>query len=307
MKKFLLIIASFLLILSSSLAIHTEASSTKTYYVTASKVNVRSGAGTNYKILGSLSKNTKITVNLKTSNGWYSFKYKGKKAYISGKYVATKMVNRVTVLKASGTYYVTVNGLTVRAGAGTSYKKLGSLSKGSKISINGKASNGWYRFTYKGKKAYISKSYVSTKKPVTAKKSVSKYTIDSKHKTNAFEQELLKLINEKRKKAKLNTLTTDNRLNYLSRLKAIDIGKTNNHSHTSKTYGTPFQMLKNYGVSYKVAGENLAGYYATPSEVLTAWENSPGHRAILYDKRFTHFGVGYSQQGQVWTALFIKK
>lgn len=294
------------------IATQIDAASTKSYYVTAKKVNVRAGAGTKYRVIGSVTKNAKLTVNAKPSNGWYRIKFKGKNAYITTKYVVVKkpqVTKKVTVSKASGTFYITTNKVNVRTGAGTNYKSLGTVSKGTKIVVNGKASNGWYLFKYKEKAAYISGSYISSKKPVTVAVKIpsSKYKVDSTHKMNSYEQQLLNLINEKRINHKLNPLKVDNRLNYLTRLKALDIGKYNYRSHTSKTYGTPFQMMKNYGVTYKVAGENLAGHFATAKEVVKAWENSPGHRKIMYDSRYTYFGAGYSKQENLWSAMFIKK
>ena len=78
-------------------------------------------------------------------------------------------------------------------------------------------------------------------------------------------------------------------------------------SHTSPTYGSPFQMMKSFGISYKSAGENIARGYATPEAVVNGWMNSSGHRANILNKSFTHIGVGYVQSGNYWTQMFISK
>ena len=83
--------------------------------------------------------------------------------------------------------------------------------------------------------------------------------------------------------------------------------QTNNYfSHTSPTYGSPFDMIKNFGISYQKAGENIAKGQKTPSAVVNAWMNSPGHRANILDPSYTKIGVGYEKNGHYWTQMFIK-
>jgi uncharacterized protein YkwD len=66
-------------------------------------------------------------------------------------------------------------------------------------------------------------------------------------------------------------------------------------------------MMKQFGISYKAAGENIAMGQRTPEEVVTAWMNSPGHRANILNANFTHLGVGYVASGNYWTQMFIGK
>jgi len=143
-----------------------------TYKVTASSLNVRSGNGTSYKSLGSLKKNQSIKVTGKTSNGWYRFSYKGKTGYVSGKYLTAQKTivksaastkpksSGIKVSSASGTYRVTASTLYVRSGNSTSYSKVGSVTRGTKVKVTGKTSNGWYRISYKGKAGYVSGKYL---------------------------------------------------------------------------------------------------------------------------------------------------
>ena len=76
-------------------------------------------------------------------------------------------------------------------------------------------------------------------------------------------------------------------------------------SHTSPTYGTPFQMIKNFGISYRTAGENIAYGQRTPQAVVNAWMNSSGHRANILNSSYTQIGVGYVASGNYWTQMFI--
>ena len=153
------------------------------YEVTANNsLTVRTGSGTNYKRVGALTKGTKITVNGKKGK-WYRFKYKGKNRYVHGnylkKYTTSKKTStsKIKVSKASGQYQVTASSLNVRTGNTAKYKRVGSLKKGKKITVNGKTSNGWYRFKYNGKNHYVSgkhlKKYTTSSKKTTTKKTNS--------------------------------------------------------------------------------------------------------------------------------------
>ena len=71
--------------------------------------------------------------------------------------------------------------------------------------------------------------------------------------------------------------------------------KNNYFSHTSPTYGSPFDMMRDQGVSYKSAGENIAQGQRTPQEVVQAWMNSEGHRRNILNSNYTHIGVGMIQ------------
>ena len=82
--------------------------------------------------------------------------------------------------------------------------------------------------------------------------------------------------------------------------------KDNNYfSHKSPTYGSPFEMIKNFGISYKSAGENIAKGQASPQAVVNAWMNSSGHRANILNSTYTKIGVGYVAEGKYWTQMFI--
>ncbi len=78
-------------------------------------------------------------------------------------------------------------------------------------------------------------------------------------------------------------------------------------SHDSPTYGSPFDMMEEYGVSYRTAGENIAKGQSSAEEVVDGWMNSPGHRENMLSDDFTHIGVGYVEEEHIWTQQFIGK
>ncbi|MBQ9070029.1 MAG: SafA/ExsA family spore coat assembly protein [Clostridia bacterium] len=123
----------------------------------------------------------------------------------------------------------------------------------------------------------------------------------------AYEKEVVRLVNEERAKNGLSPLTYDWELSRVARYKSEDMQKNKYFSHTSPTYGSPFNMIKNFGISFKSAGENIAKGYKTPKAVVDGWMNSPGHRANILNKSFTHIGVGYTELGNYWTQMFISK
>ena len=120
-----------------------------------------------------------------------------------------------------------------------------------------------------------------------------------------YESEVVRLVNMQRGSAGLKPLAADAELSYVARLKSQDMHDNRYFSHTSPVYGSPFQMMKDFGVKYRSAGENLAMGQRTPSEVVTAWMNSPGHRANILNASFTRIGVGYVKDGNYWTQMFV--
>ena len=119
-----------------------------------------------------------------------------------------------------------------------------------------------------------------------------------------FEGEVVRLINEIRVNNGLKPLTEDWQLSRVARYKAQDMKDLGYFSHTSPTYGSPFEMMKSFGISYRTAGENIAKGYPTPKAVVDAWMNSPGHRANILNSSYTHIGVGYVASGNYWTQMF---
>lgn len=122
-----------------------------------------------------------------------------------------------------------------------------------------------------------------------------------------YEKEVVRLVNVEREKAGLKPLTYDWELSRVARIKSQDMKDNKYFSHTSPTYGSPFQMMKSFGIKYRSAGENIARGQATPQSVVNAWMNSSGHRANILNPSFTHIGVGYVADGRYWTQMFIGK
>lgn len=123
----------------------------------------------------------------------------------------------------------------------------------------------------------------------------------------SFEQQVIDLTNEKRASRGLKPLTANWELSRVARYKSQDMVNNKYFSHTSPTYGSPFNMIKNFGIKYRSAGENIAYGQRTPEQVVNSWWNSAGHRANMLNANYTDIGVGYVSNGNYWTQMFIQK
>ncbi|AIQ13441.1 CAP domain-containing protein [Paenibacillus durus] len=121
----------------------------------------------------------------------------------------------------------------------------------------------------------------------------------------SFVKQVVDLVNQERAKAGLAPLTALDSLNKVAAAKATDMRSNNYFSHTSPTYGSPFDMMRTFGVTYNYAGENIAKGQRTPEEVMNAWMNSPGHKANILNKNFNYIGVGFDNY--YWAQEFIGK
>ncbi len=124
---------------------------------------------------------------------------------------------------------------------------------------------------------------------------------------SSYGTQVVSLVNKERAAKGLSALAKDSQLTRLAQLKAEDMAKNKYFSHTSPTYGSAFDMMKTYGVSYETAGENIAMGQKTPEAVMEGWMNSAGHRANILNSAYTGIGVGYavSSDGTAyWVQIF---
>jgi uncharacterized YkwD family protein len=121
----------------------------------------------------------------------------------------------------------------------------------------------------------------------------------------SMETEMVRLVNSVRAQAGLPALTPDANLNKIARLKSQDMINRNYFSHQSPTYGSPFDMLRSFGVTYRAAGENIALNQST-SAAHTALMNSTGHRANILGRQYTKVGIGIvkGSRGYYFTQIF---
>ena len=207
---------------------------------------------------------------------------------------------------------VTASTLNVRSGPGTTYKVVATANKNDYIRVFAGIGS-WYIVQVEGDYiGAVNKKYVKPIYPSGANKSENtNNNVNSITNTNlsADEQEVFDLINKQRINSGLEALKIDNEVQRVARIKAQDMVNNNYFSHTSPTYGSPFDMLKSFKISYKSAGENIAGN-SSNSGAVNAWMNSSGHKANILNSSFNYTGIGVvssQKYGKVYVQMFIGK
>jgi uncharacterized YkwD family protein len=204
---------------------------------------------------------------------------------------------------------VTAQQLNVRQGASTKYPVVCVLNKGQTVKVFGKIGD-WYAVydPTKGCVGAVSSYYLKTSGTTTAKKATPAPTPKTVPKAtpkvvptpkpaavptgiSQDEQTLLNLVNGVRSDAGAGALSFDMDLMKCARLKAKDMVDNNYFSHQSPTYGSPFDMMKQFGITFSTAGENIAGNQSV-NAAFNAWMGSAGHKANILNSSFNLTGVG---------------
>ena len=306
--------------------------------VNTSSLNVRSGAGTNYKKIGTLHKGNKVTV-ISTSNGWSKIKFDGKTAYVSSKYLSNTSNNSS---QSSSTKIVNTSSLNVRNGAGTNYKKIGSLSKGTKVNVISE-SKGWSKINYNKGTGYVSSKYLSNTS------NNSNNSSNSNNSNNSSQSSSTKIVNTSSLNVrngagtnykKIGSLSKGTKVNVISESKGWSKikfdGKTayvsskylsNAHSNNSSILNVPFinqypnlplgceatslaQLLNYKGVSVaktKIADEMLKSPNKNPNLgfVGSPYRNEKGIFQTIYPKALEETAKKYRPNSEDITGASV--
>lgn len=200
--------------------------------------------------------------------------------------------------------------LNMRTGSGINYDSITVLRKNEYVRIFGKIGEWYIIQNEKNQIGTAHTDYIvpteNQKAAVTNTEPINEYSSVSL--TND-ESELLTLINDERKKNNLTPLIIDENLQNVARLKAKDLVENNYFSHTSPTYGSPFEMLKNHNITYKIASENIAGNPSL-SGALDSWISSESHKNNILNNDYNYTGIAVVDSiayGKVIVELFIGK
>jgi uncharacterized protein YkwD len=115
---------------------------------------------------------------------------------------------------------------------------------------------------------------------------------------------VVRLVNSERGKNGCAPLTVNAELTRAAQDHTSDMAAHRTMSHTGSDGSSPGDRITAAGYSWRSYGENVAYGYGTPESVMTAWMNSPGHRANILNCAFKEIGVGYAQPGSYWTQDF---
>lgn len=207
---------------------------------------------------------------------------------------------------------VNASALNVRQGPGTTFKAVTMIYRNEYVRVFAKIGDWYVIQTNSDYIGCVSSKYIKLIYPKTSSSSggsTSGTTTKNNGDLTSDELEVFNLINAKRTANGLSPLNIDNELQNVARVKAKDMVDNNYFSHNSPTYGTPFNMMKNFGITYKTAGENIAGNSSNQGAV-EAWMNSEGHRANILNSSYNYTGVAVvksAKYGKIYVQMFIGK
>lgn len=124
-----------------------------------------------------------------------------------------------------------------------------------------------------------------------------------------LETEVIRLVNAERAKVGRPALTENTEISNVARIKSKDFINNNYFSHNSPTYGSPFDMLRSFGITFTAAAENIASGQKTAAQVMNTWMNSSGHRTNILNSTYNQTGVGVAKDNNgnlYWTQMFIR-
>lgn len=208
---------------------------------------------------------------------------------------------------------VTASALNVRVGPGTNYNIVTQVYKNEYIRVFAKVGNWYVVQTDNDYIGAVNKDYVRPIYPSSDNNSGNgqNNTNNNANENTAGlttdEQETFNLINEQRVATGLPALIIDDEVQNVARIKAQDMVNSGYFSHTSPTYGSPFDMLKSFKVSYRTAGENIAGN-STNTGAVNAWMNSEGHKANILNNSYNYTGIAVvssPKYGKIYVQMFI--
>jgi len=220
---------------------------------------------------------------------------------------------------------ITAASLNVRSGPSASTIKVGLLYKGQIVDCIGKIGTWWVVHLENDTVGLITDKYANpyyppspapkptpapepapTPEPTPAPAPIPTPSPEQPA-IGVEEQKMLDLINAERSKAGIAPLKPDTKLMEVAKTKAEDMVDNNYFSHTSPTYGSPFDMLNKFGVTYQTAAENLAGN-STVEAAHNALMESEGHRKNILNPSFNYIGIGIVPSpvyGKVFVQMFV--
>lgn len=290
------------------------------YGITTARVNLRTFASTSSKVVKTLPKNTKLKM-VGEANGFYIVELTNSqvgavfKNYVE---VSGSSLPNAAIYENLKKYRATVNvnKAIVRGGPSTSYSAYYQLVKGAEVEVIGRINN-FSMIVSKNNliglirsdlltKVSTTQTSTNTNTNTTTNNTPSISTVDD---NSTLKNELLSLINTARKNANLNSLSSDVSLSNAAQIKSDDMVKNNYFSHTSSTYGSPFKLMQDLGISYSSAGENIAGN-SSVEKAFNSWMNSDTHKKNILSSNYNYVGIGITDSktyGKIICVMFIQK
>ncbi len=286
------------------------------YGVTTANVNLRNKPTSDYSsFVRTLDPNTKVKLVGSIDNYYIVQLENNEVGIISKDYakVTGEQTNNLVYTDYSP-FYATIKGdnTIVRGGPSTSFSVYGKLNAGDKVYVIGAIDNFLLVITSDNLVGMIREDLVEhyTENIVTDENNEqNNEQTNSNEDSKATASYILEKINEQRIANGLPALTLDSLLTATAQTKAKDMVENNYFSHTSPTYGSPFEMMQNAGVTYISAGENIAGN-SNIDDAISSFLNSEEHSKNILSNSYNYIGIGIEKSntyGYVIVLMFIGK
>ena len=307
-KRKILIICSFVMLSMLYVNIFAVESFKPKYgIVTVNSLNLRSKP--NGSIITKLSKNQNIKLIGQIDNNYIVQTNNNILGYVSKNYIEllkkSKTIGKVFTRFKPYTGYVNNSNVNLRQGPSTKFKSISKLSKNTKITIIGKIDDFYITILDNNIIGAINDKLVSINYLNNNNNNNNIITNNSNNLINT----ILNLINNARKEKDLKILKLDNNLNKIALLKSNEMNNKEYFNNTSPSFGTPFKMMQNFGITYLSAGENIA----RNSNITTAvnkWISSPIDSKNIFNSNYTNIGIGITKSkeyGYIISVMFIQK
>ena len=213
---------------------------------------------------------------------------------------------------------VNVDSLNMRQGPSSSMSVVAKLEKSQAVKVLGKTGDWYFVFDSKsGKVGCVNGQYIT---PVTSEsKNETKLPGEGSASQNVpeavptglsnDETTILELVNAARITAGIGEITYNKNLAKTAADKAKDMVENNYFSHQSEIYGSPFEMMRSYGIVYKSAAENIAGNQSA-EKAYYSWMASEGHKKNILNPDYDEMGIGVYISpiyGKIIVQMFISK
>ncbi|WP_215192155.1 CAP domain-containing protein [Exiguobacterium sp. s7] len=256
-----------------------------------SQINVRKTPSSSATSLGKLDRNGTMMVRTSfTTNGarWYKIQWGTGYAYVPAAYVKLSTAE----VAFTKTTYVAPSSVYLKSRPLTTSPNVVFLRQGMKletISYRYTGTTRWYKVRVGTKTGYILAKHITFRAPASG---------------------VLAETNEERQAAGLSALSASSEANRVAQVRADEMARTGQFSHQLRENGSPGNTLDAYNVSYRSWGENIYMGSSDPTQAVSAWMNSTGHRANILNGNFTHLGVGAAKNAQgstIHVQVFLTK
>lgn len=286
------------------------------YGVTTANVNLRKKPTSDYSsFVRTLEPNTKIKLVGSIDNYYIVQLENNEVGIISKDYakVTGEQTNNLVYTDYSP-FNATIKGdnTIVRGGPSTSFSVYGKLNAGDKVYVIGAIDNFLLVITSDNLVGMIREDLVEHYTENIVQEEINKSnneTSESNDDSKATASYILEKINAERIANGLPALSLDSLLTATAQTKAKDMVENNYFSHTSPTYGSPFEMMQNAGVTYISAGENIAGN-SSIDDAITSFLSSEEHSKNILSNSYNYIGIGIEKSntyGYVIVLMFIGK